>query len=108
MKAEIRGLYKNKCKDIPELSDKDWTADFAFAVDVTFFMRKLQFLSSQLKGNTLTHMQTLKKSHYHQNTFALRSIDYPIKDEMHMISSPLTYSVDSAPVHSCSCSAGAH
>lgn len=60
-------------------------ADFAFAVDVTALMnelntklqgkglfvhemhslvkaftRKLQFLSSQLESNTLTHMQTLK------------------------------------------------
>lgn len=85
LKAEIREFCEKKGKDIPELSDGDWMADFAFAVDVTAlmnelntklqgkglfvlemhslvkaFMRKLQFLSSQLESNTLTHMQTLK------------------------------------------------
>ncbi|XP_063768169.1 general transcription factor II-I repeat domain-containing protein 2-like [Eleginops maclovinus] len=86
LKAEIREFCERKGKDIPELSDEDWMADFAFAVDVTAlmnelstklqgkglfvhemhslvkaFMRKMQFLSSQLESNTLTHMQTLKE-----------------------------------------------
>ncbi|XP_060950452.1 general transcription factor II-I repeat domain-containing protein 2B-like [Limanda limanda] len=67
-------------------ADEDWMADFAFAVDVTAlmnelntklqgkglfvhemhslvkaFVRKMQFLSSQLESNNLTHMQTLKE-----------------------------------------------
>ncbi|XP_063735224.1 general transcription factor II-I repeat domain-containing protein 2-like [Eleginops maclovinus] len=84
LKAEIREFCEKKGKDIPELSDEDWMADFAFAVDVTALMnelntklqgkgffvhemhslvkvRKMQFLSSQLESNTLTHMQTLKE-----------------------------------------------
>uniref|UniRef100_UPI003AACC576 general transcription factor II-I repeat domain-containing protein 2B-like n=1 Tax=Centroberyx gerrardi TaxID=166262 RepID=UPI003AACC576 len=86
LKAEIREFCEKKGKDIPELSDEDRVADFAFAVDVTAlmnelntklqgkglfvhemhslvkaFMRKMQFLSSQLESNTLTHMQTLKE-----------------------------------------------
>ncbi|XP_069003320.1 general transcription factor II-I repeat domain-containing protein 2B-like [Embiotoca jacksoni] len=86
LKAEIREFCKKKGKDIPELSGEDWMAGFAFAVDVTAlmnelntklqgeglfvhemhslvkaFMRKLQFLSSQLDSNNLTHMQTLKE-----------------------------------------------
>lgn len=68
-----------KGRDTPELSDADWMADLAFAVDVTAlinelntklqgkglfvhemyslvtaFMRKLKFLSSQLEGNTIS------------------------------------------------------
>lgn len=84
LKAEIREFCEKKGEDIPELSDADWMADLAFAVDVTAlmnelntklqgkglfaheiytlvkaFMTKLQFLSSQLEGNILTHMPTL-------------------------------------------------
>ncbi|XP_076022136.1 general transcription factor II-I repeat domain-containing protein 2B-like [Genypterus blacodes] len=79
LKAEIREFCEKKGKDIPELSDEDWMADFAFAVDVTAlmnelntklqgkglfdhemhslvkaFMRKMQFILSQLERNTLT------------------------------------------------------
>ncbi|XP_024144372.1 general transcription factor II-I repeat domain-containing protein 2A-like [Oryzias melastigma] len=86
LKAEIQEFCEEKGKDIPELSDEDWVADVAFAVDVTAlinelntklqgkglfvhemhslvkaFMRKMQFLSSQLESNTLTHMQTLEE-----------------------------------------------
>lgn len=68
------------------LSNEDWMADFAFAVDVTALMtelntklqgkglfvdemhslvkalmRKIQFLSRQLESNTLPHMQALKE-----------------------------------------------
>ena len=84
LKAEIKEFCERKGKDIHELSDVNWIADLAFAVDVTAFlnelntklqgkdlfvhemyslvkafMRKLQLLSSQLQDNTLTHMQTL-------------------------------------------------
>ncbi|KAL0152384.1 hypothetical protein M9458_052107, partial [Cirrhinus mrigala] len=86
LRAEIQEFREKKCKDIPELSNADWMADLAFAVDVTAlmnelntklqgkgllvhemyslvtaFMRKLKFLSSQLEGNVLTHMPTLKE-----------------------------------------------
>ncbi|XP_035242994.1 general transcription factor II-I repeat domain-containing protein 2B-like [Anguilla anguilla] len=86
LKAEIREFCEKKGRDIPELSDEKWMADFAFAVDVTAlmtalntklqgkglfihemhnlvkaFMTKLQFLSRQLESNNLTHMQTLKE-----------------------------------------------
>lgn len=77
LKAEIREFCEKKGKDIPQLSHKDWMADFAFAVEVTVlmnelntklqdkglfvhemhslvkaFMRKMQFLSSHLERNT--------------------------------------------------------
>ncbi|KAF1374389.1 hypothetical protein PFLUV_G00228590 [Perca fluviatilis] len=134
---EIREFCEKKGKDIPELSDEDWMADFAFAVDVTAmmnelntklqgkglfvhemhslvkaFMRKMQFLSSQLESNTLTHMQTLKEvppsaDHLRRyssmlgalhDEFSRRFEDLrTIEDEMHMISSPFTCSVDNAP-----------
>lgn len=137
LKAEIREFCKKKGKDIPELSDEDWMADFAFAVDVTAlmnelntklqgkglfvhemhslvkaFMRKLQFLSSQLDSNNLTHMQTLKEvtpsaDHLRRYSsklgalhgeFSRRFEDLRmIEDEMHMISSPFTCSVGNAP-----------
>ena len=137
LKAEIREFCEKKGKDIPELSDEDWMADFAFAVDVTAlmnelntklqgkglfvhemhslvkaFMRKLQFLSSQLESNTLTHMQTLNEvapsaDHLRRYSsmlgalhgeFSRRFEDLrTIEDEMHMISSPFTCSVDNAP-----------
>nr|XP_033932408.1 general transcription factor II-I repeat domain-containing protein 2B-like [Pseudochaenichthys georgianus] len=83
LKAAIQEFCEKKGKDF---SGEDWMADFAFAVDVTAlmnelntklqgkglsvherhslvkaFMTKMQFLSSQLESNTLTHMQTLKE-----------------------------------------------
>ncbi|XP_060764588.1 general transcription factor II-I repeat domain-containing protein 2B-like [Neoarius graeffei] len=86
LKTEIREFCEKKGKGIPELSDEDWMADFAFAVDVTAlmtalntklqgkglfvhemhslvkaFMTKSQFLSRQLESNDITHMQTLKE-----------------------------------------------
>ncbi|KAK2828937.1 hypothetical protein Q5P01_019971 [Channa striata] len=137
LKAEIQEFCEKKGKDIPELSDEHWMADFAFAVDVTAlmnelntklqgnglfvhemhslvkaFMRKLQFLSSQLESNTLTHMQTLKEvtpsaDHLRRYSsmlgalhgeFSRRFEDLrTIEDEMHMISSPFSCSVDNAP-----------
>lgn len=137
LKAEIQEFCEKKGKDIPELSDEDWMADFAFAVDVTTlmnelntklqgkglfvhemhslvkaFMRKIQFLSSQLESNTLTHMQTLKEvtpsaDHLRRYSsmlgalhgeFSRRFEDLrTIEDEMCMISSPFTCSVDQAP-----------
>ena len=41
LKAEIREFCEKKGKDIPELSDEDWMADFAFAVDVTALMNEM-------------------------------------------------------------------
>ncbi|XP_036066918.1 general transcription factor II-I repeat domain-containing protein 2B-like [Oryzias melastigma] len=136
LKAEIQEFCEEKGKDIPELSDEDWVADVAFAVDVTAlinelntklqgkglffhemhslvkaFMRKMQFLSSQLESNTLTHMQTLKEvapsanrlSRYSSmlgalhGQFSRRFEDLrTIEDEMNMISSPFTCSVGNA------------
>lgn len=79
---------------------------------VKAFMRKLQFISSQLESNTLTHMQTLKEvtpsaDHLRRYSsmlgalhgeFSRRFEDLrTIEDKMHMISSPFTCSVDSAP-----------
>lgn len=76
-------------------------------------MTKLHFLSSQLAGNTLTHMQTLKEvttpsvDHLRRyssmlgalhDEFSRRFEDLrTIEDEMRMISSPFTCSVDNAP-----------
>lgn len=137
LKAEIREFCEKKGKDFPELSDEDWMADLAFAVDVTAlmnelntklqgkglfvhemhslvkaFMTKMQFLSSQLESNTLTHMQTLKEvtpsaDHLRRYSsmlgalhgeFSRRFEDLrKIEDEMHLISSPFTCSVDNAP-----------
>ena len=128
---------EKKGKDIPELSDADWMTDLAFAVDVTplmnalntklqgkglfahemyslvkAFIRKLQFLSSQLEGNILTHMPTLREAtpsakHLRRYSsmlgalhgeFVRRFEDFQTVDsEMHMISSPFTCSVDNAP-----------
>ncbi|XP_071348106.1 general transcription factor II-I repeat domain-containing protein 2A-like [Trachinotus anak] len=84
LRAEIRKSCEKKGKDIPEHSNGDW---MAVAVDVTglmnelntelqgkgifahdmyslvkAFMKKLQFLSSQLEGNILTHLPTLKEA----------------------------------------------
>ena len=135
LKAEIREFCEQKGKDIPELSDEDWMADFAFAVDVTAlmndlntklqgkglfvhemnslvkaFMTKTQFLSSQLEKNT--HMQTLKEAapsadHLRRYSSMLQALHGEfsrrfedlrrIEDEMQMISSPFTCSVDNAP-----------
>lgn len=86
LRAEIQEFCETKGRDITELSDADWMTDLAFAVDVTAlmkelsaklqdkglfthemynlvtaFMRKLKFLSSQLEGNILTHIPTLKE-----------------------------------------------
>ncbi|XP_068506404.1 general transcription factor II-I repeat domain-containing protein 2-like [Syngnathus scovelli] len=80
LKTEIREFCEMKGKNIPELSDEDWMADFAFPVDVTALMndlntklqgrglfvhemhtlvkacmKKMLFLSSQLESNNLTH-----------------------------------------------------
>ncbi|KAJ4928431.1 hypothetical protein JOQ06_016223, partial [Pogonophryne albipinna] len=41
LKAEIQEFCEKKGKYIPELSDEDWMADFAFAVDVTALMNEL-------------------------------------------------------------------
>lgn len=135
LKAEIPEFCETKGKEIPELSDEDWMADFAFAVDVTALMNELntklqgkglfvhemhslvkafmrKMLSSQLESKTLTHMQTLKEvtpsadhlSRYSSMLGALhgefsgRFEDVrTIEDEMRMISSPFTCSVDNAP-----------
>ena len=89
LKAEIEEFCKIEGKNIFELSDVDWIADLAFAIDVTVlmnnlntklqgkgrfvhetrnlvkvFMRKLYFLSNQLENKIFTHMQTLKKSNH--------------------------------------------
>ncbi|XP_073689371.1 general transcription factor II-I repeat domain-containing protein 2B-like [Garra rufa] len=138
LRAEIQEFCEKKCKDIPELSDAGWMADLAFSVDVTAlmnelntklqgkglfvhemyslvtaFMRKLKFLSSQLKGNIVTHMPTLKEvtpsaDHLHRYSsmlealhgeFARRFEDFKtIESQMHMISSPFTCCVDNAPI----------
>lgn len=73
---------------------------------VKAFMRKLQFLSSQLESNTLKEV-TPSADHHHRYSsmlgalhgeFSRRFEDLrTIEDEMHMISSPFTCSVDNAP-----------
>ena len=137
LKAQIQEFCEKKGKDIPELSDKVWLADFAFAVDVTAlmndlntelqgkglfvhemhthvkaFMSKLQFLSSQLDSNYLTHFKTLKETppsaaHLRRYSsmlnalhgeFERRFVDFrSIEDEMHLFSSPFACIVDNAP-----------
>ncbi|XP_068449722.1 general transcription factor II-I repeat domain-containing protein 2B-like [Clinocottus analis] len=137
LKAEIQEFCETKGKDIQELSDGDWMADLAFAVNVTAlmnelntkllekglfvhdmhsqvkaFMRRLQFISSQLESNTRTHTLTLKEvtpSADHlckyssklgalHGEFSRRFEDFKtVEDEMHMVSSPFTCSVDNAP-----------
>ncbi|KAF7246160.1 General transcription factor II-I repeat domain-containing protein 2B [Varanus komodoensis] len=113
LRAEIQEFCEKKGRDITELSDANWMADLAFAVDVTAlmnelytklqgkglfahemyslvtaFMRKLKFRSSQLEGNILTHMPTLKE---------VTSTDFKtVENEMHMISSPFSCSVNTA------------
>ena len=79
---------------------------------VKAFMRKLQLLSSQLQDNTLTHMHTLKEvkpsvGHLTRFSgmlqdlhveFSRRFADFKrIEDEMHLVSSPITCNVDTAP-----------
>ena len=128
LKAEIEKFCEINRKNIPELSDVDWIADLALAVNATAqinelntklqaknrfvhkmhslvkaFMRKLQFLSNQLKNKILTHMQTLKEvkpsatylCRYSSmlgdlhNEFSRRFKDFKnIGDEIHLISSP--------------------
>lgn len=63
LRAEIQEFCKEKGKDISELSDADWMTDFddmIFAHEmyslVKTFMKKLQFISSQLEGNIRIHM----------------------------------------------------
>ncbi|KAL2094030.1 hypothetical protein ACEWY4_011342 [Coilia grayii] len=114
LKAEIREFCAKKGKDIPELSDEDWMADFALAVDnlVKAFMTKLQFRTRQLESNNLTHMQTLKKvttsaDHLRRYSSMLQALhgefSRPFEDlrttegKMHMISCPFTCNVDNAP-----------
>ncbi|CAN2391899.1 general transcription factor II-I repeat domain-containing protein, partial [Pristimantis euphronides] len=78
---------------------------------VTAFMRKLNFLSSQLTGKILTHMPTLKEvtpsaDHLHRYSsmlgalheeFSRRFEDFKaVESEMHMISSPFTCPVENA------------
>jgi len=38
LRAQIQEFCEMKCRDTPELSDADWMADLAFAVDVTALM----------------------------------------------------------------------
>ncbi|CAL9707747.1 unnamed protein product [Knipowitschia caucasica] len=79
---------------------------------VKAFMSKMTLLSSQLENNSLTHMQTLKgvtpsADHLRRYSsmlialhgeFSRRFEDLrTIEDEMKMISSPFTCSVDNAP-----------
>uniref|UniRef100_A0A8C5LJG6 SPIN-DOC-like zinc-finger domain-containing protein n=1 Tax=Leptobrachium leishanense TaxID=445787 RepID=A0A8C5LJG6_9ANUR len=137
LRAEIQEFCEKKEKVIPELSDADWMVDFGFAVDVTAlmnelntklqckglfvhemyslvkaFMRKLQFLSSQMEDNILTHLPTLKESrpsavHLRRYSsmlgalhgeFSRRFQDFKtVESEMHMISSPFSCSVDNTP-----------
>ncbi|XP_069584553.1 general transcription factor II-I repeat domain-containing protein 2B-like [Ranitomeya imitator] len=137
LRAEIQTFCQMKGKDIPEFSDKHWIADLAFAIDVTTlmnelntklqgkglfahemfslvtaFMRKLKFLSSQLKINIITHMPTLKEvtpsaDHLDKyssmfaalhDEFSRRFEDFKaVESEMHMASSPFTCCVDNAP-----------
>ena len=137
-KAEIEKFCEIKGKNIPELSDVDWIADLALAVDATAqmkelntklqaknlfvhemhnlvkaFMRKLQFLSNQLKNKILTHMQTLKEvkpSATHlcryssmleelHREFSRRFKNFKnIENEIQLISSPFACNVDNAPI----------
>ena len=137
-KAEIEKFCKIKGKNIPELSDVDWIADLALAVDATaqmdelntklqaknlfvykmhslvkVVMRKLQFLSNQLKNKILTHTQTLKQvkpsatylCRYSSmlgdlhSEFSRRFTDFRnIEDEIHLISSPFACNVDNEPI----------
>ena len=79
---------------------------------VKAFMRKMQFLSSQLESNSLTNMPTLKEvtpsaDHLRRYSSMLGALHgelsrrfedlRTIEDEMNMISSPFTCSVDNAP-----------
>ncbi|KAK7886618.1 hypothetical protein WMY93_026239 [Mugilogobius chulae] len=137
LREEIREFCMKKGNPIPQLSDADWLSDLGFAVDVTAqmnelnvklqskglfvyemysavkaFMRKLEFLSSQMRENILTHMPTLKEvnpSAEHlkryssmlealHSEFSRRFQDFKIiESEMHMVSSPFSFSVNDAP-----------
>ncbi|XP_073432739.1 general transcription factor II-I repeat domain-containing protein 2B-like [Dendrobates tinctorius] len=120
-RAEIQDFCEMK-------GNKHWIADLAFAIDVTTlmnelntklqgkglfahemfslvtaFMRKLKFLSSQLKVKILTHMPTLQEvtpsvDHLDKYLSMLAALhgefsrfeDFKaVESEMHMISSPL-------------------
>uniref|UniRef100_A0A669BDA4 SPIN-DOC-like zinc-finger domain-containing protein n=1 Tax=Oreochromis niloticus TaxID=8128 RepID=A0A669BDA4_ORENI len=78
---------------------------------VKAFMRKLQLISSQVKDNFLTHLPTLKEAipnanHLHKYSatlevlhaeFSRRFQDFKaLENEMDMVSSPFTCSVDNA------------
>lgn len=54
LKAEIGEFGEKKGKEIPELSDKDWRLDFAFAVDVTALMNEV---NTKLQGKGLLFMK---------------------------------------------------
>ena len=79
---------------------------------VKAFMTKLQLISRQLGSNNLEHMKTLKEvkpsaDHRHRyssmlgalhDEFSRRFQDFKkVEDEMQLVSSPFTCSVDSAP-----------
>ena len=57
----IQKFCGKKGKYIPELSDKDWMADFAFAVDVTALMNELN-TKLQGKGLFVHEMHSLVKA----------------------------------------------
>ncbi|XP_023812089.1 general transcription factor II-I repeat domain-containing protein 2B-like [Oryzias latipes] len=137
LRGQIQDFCVDKGHDVPELSDEDWVADLGFAVDVTAlmnqlnvklqskglfvhemysavkaFMRKLQFLSSQVKDNNLTHLPTLKEAkrpegHLQKYStmlealhaeFSRRFQDFKtLESEMHVVSSPFNCIVDDAP-----------
>lgn len=61
LKAEIREFCEKKGKDIPELSDADWMADLAFAIDVTALMNELN-TKLQNKGLFAHEMYSLVKA----------------------------------------------
>lgn len=46
----LKSFVRLKAKNIPELSDVDWNADLAFAVDVTALMNEL---NTKLQGKDL-------------------------------------------------------
>lgn len=63
MKPECRdsGVLWKKGKDVPELSDGDWMADLAFAVDATALMNELN-TKLQCKGLFAHEMDRLVKT----------------------------------------------
>ena len=59
LKAEIEEFYEIKGKNIPEISDVDWIADLAFAVDVTALMKEL---NPKLQGKGRLFMKCKTRS----------------------------------------------